>query len=721
MASSRSIGSLTIDLLLKYAGFEQGLDKAARTAKTKSKEIETGFTGAFKTIGAAVSGFVAGLATVQSAITGFNNAVNAADRLDELSARYDISTEKLSALGYAAKMTGGDLESLAGVIPKFSKNVAEAADASSKMGGVFAALGVSVKDADGGLRNFEDLLPEIADKFRSLDDSTTETALAMELFGRSGAEFLEFLNLGSEGLQTMEDRARELGIVIDTETASKAAQFKDRVDDLKAATQGWFTQIAAELLPTLTDLTTELTDFVKEGGDAVTIADSIASSLRDIADAIRFLGSLSDVFDRIRGGLAGLEKQGNAVFRALSGQAAFDGGWESVKAQYAEGTALIENGWKAMQAADEKGRRAFEDDGKRKVRGGQLQGAASRDQFIDKALADRLSDFFSGQDKPDKSGGGKSKAQQEAEALTRAYDSLSASLDQQISLMGEVTKEAEVRYEVEYGALVNLEPKLKNYLVYKAQEYDEKKALLDQQKEEQKLYEEEQKRIERSLQDGRQLLSDLQFEVQLMGLSNREREKAIALRQLETEGLDAYGDQVAAQIDIIYDQMERIEIMDGFREGFSNFFQDVISGTASVSDAFKNMLDDINRMILQRIADNWVEQLFGAMGTSQSGSSGNWMGWIAGLFGGGKASGGWAAANSIYEVNERGLEMATVNGRDYMLTGSSPVMVTPNHKLGGGMTQNINFSVVGRVDRRTQDQIAQEVGRKASVATRRNG
>jgi hypothetical protein len=720
--SSRSIGSLSIDLLLKYAGFEQGLDKAARTAKTKSKEIETGFTSAFKSVGAAVSGFVAGLATVQSAIAGFNTAVDAADRLDELSARYDISTEKLSALGYAAKMTGGDLESLAGVIPKFSKNVAEAADASSKMGETFAALGVSVKDSNGNLRTFEDLLPEIADKFRSLDDSTTETALAMQLFGRSGAEFLEFLNLGSEGLQTMEERARDLGIVIDTETASKAAQFKDRVDDLRAATQGWFTQIAAELLPTLTDLTQELTKFVKDGGNAVTIADSLAQSIRDIADAIRFLGSIGDVFDRLRGGLVGLEKQGNAFFRAISGQAAFDGGWESVKAQYEEGVAYVENGWKAMQEAEQKGRRAFEEDGKRRVRGGQLQGAASRDQFIDKALADRLADFFEGGDKPDKKTGGKSKAQQEAESLTRAYDSLSASLDQQISLMGEVTKEAEVRYEVEFGGLVNLEPKLKNYLIYKAQEYDQKKELLDQEKESQRLMEQENERISRSLENGRQLLDDLKFETELMGLNNREREKAVALRQLETEGLNAYGAAVAAQIDILHDESERIEIMDGFRDGFSNFFQDVISGTSSVSDAFKNMLDDINRMILQRIADNWVEQLFGAMGTNQTGSTGGWLSMFAGLFGGGKANGGWAAANSLYEVNERGLEMATVNGRNYMLTGNSPVQVTPNHMLGGsGVSQVNNFNVVGRIDRRTQDQIAQEVGRKASVATRRNG
>lgn len=780
MASSRSIGSLTVDLLLKYAGFEQGLDKAARTAKAKSKEIETGFTSAFKSVGAAVSGFVAGLATVQSAIAGFNTAVDAADRLDELSARYDISTEKLSALGYAAKMTGGDLESLAGVIPKFSKNVAEAADASSKMGETFAALGVSVKDSNGNLRTFEDLLPEIADKFRSLDDSTTETALAMQLFGRSGAEFLEFLNLGSEGLQTMEERARDLGIVIDTETASKAAQFKDRVDDLRAATQGWFTQIAAELLPTLTDLTQELTKFVKDGGNAVTIADSLAQSIRDIADAIKFLGSLAGVFDSIRGGLAGLELQGNAAFQSLNPANWNPEDLARLEEQYKKGAEYVENGWKAMQEADQKGRRAFEEDGKRRVRGGQLQGAASRDQFIDKALADRLAGFFEdpGGDKATAAAKEAARlakeAEREADRLQKAINKMTDAqrkwtteldgtgnpiLDQYAQRLDEISSSAEEfeRLNVPQERIKSFTEDMKRLavaikdkelsdfrreFVWDTKElansldgassaaiaYERALFALDKQLKQGLITQEQYdarvaKEQERRHSDATTLLRDMQFEIKLMGLSNAARQTAIQLRGMDAESVKKYGDEIAATNQKIYEDMQKIEIMDGFRDGFSNFFQDVISGTSSVSDAFKNMLDDINRMILQRIADNWVEQLFGAMGTNQGGSAGgDWLSMFAGLFGGGRANGGWAAANSVYEVNERGLEMATVNGRNYMLTGNSPVQVTPNHMLGGsGVSQVNNFNVVGRIDRRTQDQIAQEVGRKASVAARRNG
>lgn len=720
---SRSLGTLTIDLVAKTFGFTEGMDKAARKAKSGGKEIEGALTGAFKTIGATIAGFVAGLSVVDTAIRGFQQSVDFADRMDELSARFKISTETLSEWAYAAKLTGSDIEGLAGIIPKFSKTVADAADAGSEAGKTFAALGISVRDQDGQLRSFQDLLPEIMDRFKGLNNETTETALAMQLFGRSGAEFLEFLNLGSGGLTKMGDRARELGIVIDTETAAKAAEFKDRVDDLRAATQGWFTQISSALLPTLTDLTNEMTDFVKKGGDAATIAESVASSIREIAAAIRFLGQIGDVFDRIRGGLVGLEKQGNAAFKAITGQGFFTGdSWGSLKAQYEEGAGYIENGYKAMQKAQQKGAEKL------------------RVQIIDpsegfggykaqKALEERVKKYQDALDKlnsgsgKSKSGVGKSAAQQEAERLFQAYDSMAASLDQQIALFGQTSEAAKVRYETEFGSLVNLEPKLKNYLVYKAEELDTIKRLDEQQKAADEAVRRETEAYESREEHAKRLVSDLQFELELMRLGNKDRAAAIQLRGMEAEQIERYGEEIVALNRQIEEQMQQAEIMDGFRGSFADALEDVVNGTKSVSDAFRDMVTDIAAQITRLAAQNITEQIFGGFGSTSTGSAGGWMGMFASLFTGGRASGGWVGAGRAAEVNERGFEVVTSRGRDYLLNGGSPVEVTPNHRLGlgGGMSQTNNFIVQGRVDRRTQDQIAQDVGRRASVATRRNG
>lgn len=726
--ATRSLGQLTIDLIAKTFGFEQGMDKAARKAKSGGKEIEGALTGAFKTIGAAVAGFVAGLATVDTALRGFQQSVDFADRMDELSARFKISTETLSEWAYAAKLTGSDIEGLAGIIPKFSKTVADAADAGSEAGKTFAALGISVKDQAGQLRSFQDLLPEIMDRFKGLNNETTETALAMQLFGRSGAEFLEFLNLGSDGLSKMGDRARELGIVIDTETAAKAAEFKDRVDDLRAATQGWFTQISSALLPTLTDLTNEMTDFVKEGGDAATIADSVASSIRDIAEAIRFLGQIGDVFDRIRGGLVGLEKQGNAAFKAISGQAFFAGdGLDSIKAQYEEGAAYIENGYKAMQRAQQEG-----------VKKLQVQLIDPSEGFGDyktqKALEERakkiqeaLDRLFAGGDQPSRKSG-KSAAEQEAERLFQAYDSLAASLDQQIALFGQTSEAAKTRYEVEFGSLVNLEPKLKNYLIFKAEELDALKSLDEQQKAADAEVKRASQEYERERQRIDETVAELQAQAMWLAATTDERYK---LEAAQLAGAHATEEDRAAMerwLRTVDDMHEADRNWAELNKNIADSLYDVVSGAESAGDAVKGFMDELNAQILRNITQDWADALtdmFKGFANGSGGGAGSWWGSLMGAFGfgGGMANGGTAQPWSIHEVNERGIEMATVRGRQYLLTGSAPVEVTPHRELvsagGGGVT--VNFNGYGRPDRRTAQQAAADVGVAAQRSLARNG
>jgi hypothetical protein len=66
-----------------------------------------------------------------------------------------------------------------------------------------------------------------------------------------------------------------------------------------------------------------------------------------------------------------------------------------------------------------------------------------------------------------------------------------------------------------------------------------------------------------------------------------------------------------------------------------------------------------------------------------------------------------------YLVGERGPEL-------FVAPKSGGII--PNSGLGsyGGIRQENNFIIQGRIDRRTQDQIVSDVGRKSSTALRRN-
>jgi len=65
---------------------------------------------------------------------------------------------------------------------------------------------------------------------------------------------------------------------------------------------------------------------------------------------------------------------------------------------------------------------------------------------------------------------------------------------------------------------------------------------------------------------------------------------------------------------------------------------------------------------------------------------------------GGKASGGFVDAGKAYRVNERGPELLTTGGKDYLMMGGAGGSVTPNDKLGSGAINIIN-ATTGRIDR----------------------
>lgn len=324
--SVRSLGQLTIDMLLKTGSLETDMGRAARAVDKNAKQIQ-------RSIKNAVSGAVAEFAAVagigysiQQAFVGFNGAIDAADKVEELSARLGISAEKISEYRLAAKLTGTDIDALAGSIGKFSKSLTESLDPNSKQAKLFKSLGIEVTDAIGRLRAAEAVLPEVMDRFRALNNETLETAVAMEIFGKSGGELLEFLNLGSAGLSDMGARARELGGIIDGETAAAAAKFRDKTDELNLAVEGLYLQIAADLLPTLTELTGEFTDYAKDGQKVAEVTDTIKGSMEVLGGVVSFVSPYFKAIDDVIQGLSM-----SMVGLAHSAEGVIELDWDKVK------------------------------------------------------------------------------------------------------------------------------------------------------------------------------------------------------------------------------------------------------------------------------------------------------------------------------------------------------------------------------------------------------
>lgn len=710
--ATRSLGSLTIDLIAKTGMFEAGMDRAARLADRRSrdisKSISNGLKGALGSVAAFTTGLVGGLLSAQAAFEGFMNAINNADRLDELSSRLGISTEQLSAWGYAAKLSGNDLESLTGSIQKFSKTVASAADANSRQAELFASLGISVKDAAGNLRDVEQLLPEVADRFKQLNNDTTEAALAQELFGRSGAELLEFLNRGSDGLRELGDEAKNLGAIIDGDTAKAAAAFNDELDKLRFSTNGYFTLIAREVLPALTELIREFRIAATQGENLNRTATLVKGAFDALASAFDFFSktarvnqaifntynnTLVSVYNTMRG-IASLDfpRAGTGIRSLINGlRAGFD---------QATGNAPSPAAGRARNARG---------GSNRPETGGNFSGLQnSVNAFLSNADAQKAT-------RARKTG--LSEEQREAQRLKESYDSLVASMTQQVALFGETTEAAKLRYELEFGELSKLNPLQKETLLNLAQQIDSQKQLKELQDAADERLEKETEAYERNREANAELISDMQFELDLLGMTNDERNKAIALRYLSADATDEERKAVLDLADAQVKAAESAELWDGIQRSLADNMFDAITGAESLTDAVRNFFEEVANMLLRQTLEKLSQQITDAFQASaNSGQSG--QGWGAALsnffstaFGGARANGGPVQAGVPYLVGERGPELFVAPK-----TGT----IIPNNKMGMGLTQVNNFMVQGRMDRRTEDQIAADVGRKSSTALRRN-
>ena len=137
---------------------------------------------------AKLAGIGKGMAIAGAAVTAVFGAIimkttQLGDTYDKMSKRTNISVESLSALGYAAKISGADLDTvekslryLARGMDDVSQGIGEAKDA-------FEFLDISVTDTEGNLRSTMDVLKEAATKLAAMTDETKQVALATDIFG----------------------------------------------------------------------------------------------------------------------------------------------------------------------------------------------------------------------------------------------------------------------------------------------------------------------------------------------------------------------------------------------------------------------------------------------------------------------------------------------------------------------------------------------------------
>jgi TP901 family phage tail tape measure protein len=337
---SRDVKSATTELerLNKQAGDTER--SATRFAQNFGRTMKQGAMVAGAAFAAAGTGIAYGV----------NRILNSADELAKMSQRIGISVEELSRLRHAADLSGVSFEGMTSAVRLLSRNMDEAfTSGTGQAADAFARLGVELADADGKLRSNSDVMAEVADRFADMEDGAEKTALAMQIFGRSGTDLIPMLNQGADALQRMKDEADELGLVITPEMAANAEMFNDNLTRLQGVMTGLLTMVAADLAPVLAEFTTWLVDMAKGFSDMDPWMQSAVTRFGVFAAVLAPLGAVLAVV------VAGIAAIGLPVALAAAGiialTAAVVAFWPEIQRAGEAVAAFVSDAWARFEAA----------------------------------------------------------------------------------------------------------------------------------------------------------------------------------------------------------------------------------------------------------------------------------------------------------------------------------------------------------------------------------
>ena len=262
-----------------------------------------GLQGKLKNVGLSLRGVNRGFAALGLAVSGgafaamVKGAIDSADSFGKMSDQTGIAANKLQAYVNAGKLAGVEQATIDKGLRRLAQSMREANQGVATYSDSYEALGISVTNSDGSLKASETVLGEIADRFKEMPDGATKAAIAMEIFGRSGANLINLLNGGKVALE-------EFNYETSQNFAQNAEFFNDQIAVLAIRFDGFRKQLADALLPTLNNLIAVFSDLFKSENDWEALFKVIEGGLKVISAtvfsliaAFRFLSrTITDIF-----------------------------------------------------------------------------------------------------------------------------------------------------------------------------------------------------------------------------------------------------------------------------------------------------------------------------------------------------------------------------------------------------------------------------------------
>lgn len=371
----------------EYRKLEREIIEASsqlKTFKTQLREVGNvnlkALSEGFKQVGSKIEGAgnsLKGVSLAAGAVVGSLVGISikagkAADDISTMSKVTGISTDNLQKYSYAADLVDTSVEAIAKANKKLTKNAYSAANGSKAQAEAFEAIGVSVTDANGNLRDSESIFQDVITNLGKMENETERDAIAQKLMGKSAAELNPLIEDQGETYKKVSETLAKYDLdYIDEDTLRKANEFNDELDTMKLLGSVAFSMIGSELAGYLAPALKKVTNYIgkfakwlsKLDPTVLTVVGGIAAFVAILAPLLLGLGKLAFAISSIinvvnlMGGAISLVSAGPlvAIVAAIAAVIAIGvllyKNWDTIKAKCKQLGDGIKSIWTSVKTA----------------------------------------------------------------------------------------------------------------------------------------------------------------------------------------------------------------------------------------------------------------------------------------------------------------------------------------------------------------------------------
>lgn len=246
-----SLGSLVVSLGLNIAEFTTGMEKSEYLVKKFAAKLDKEVAAAGKSAAVGIAAIGAAAVVAYAAV---QRLAGSAANFKDIEERTGASAEALAAFAPSAAVAGTSVDDIATAMNKLAKGLAVTDDETKDLGAGLAALNIPIEQ-------FKQLTPdqqirEVAKAFGNFGEGAERGAVAMAIFGKSGAQLLPFFKeLANEGGRFVKLTQQQI---------ERADEFADKQARARAELEQFLQRLAVEALPTITSVITATKEFIQQ-------------------------------------------------------------------------------------------------------------------------------------------------------------------------------------------------------------------------------------------------------------------------------------------------------------------------------------------------------------------------------------------------------------------------------------------------------------------------